>query len=118
MKINPAKTITDSLSAKYSKKTEAIRRGQDTRKNIKHLLSISGNNTAQSISEDLEIKIKNVILVSEVSTVKSIAECLGMKEKSLYPLLSSMEKEGDIKKGEQVKLGATAKSNTYMLVEK
>ncbi len=95
MKINPATTITDSLGAKYCKKSLAIAKGKNVRENI-----------------------KNAILVSEVSTVKSIAECLGMKEKSLYPLLSSMEKEGDIKKGEQVKLGATSKSNTYMLVEK
>jgi len=73
MKINPAKTITDSISAKYSKKTEA------TRKNIKHLLSISENNTAQSISEDLDINIKN-----------------------LYPILMSMEAKEEIKKGVKV----------------
>ncbi len=95
MKINPATTITDSLSAKYSKKTEAIRRGKDARKNIKHLLSITENNTAQSISEDLDINIK-----------------------TLYPMLMSMETKGEIKKGVEVAGSKNTKAYTYILTKR
>lgn len=95
MKINPATTITDSLSAKYCKKSLAIAKGKNIRENI-----------------------KNIILVNKVNTVKSMAACLGIKETNLYPILSSMEKSGDIQKSGRIAEGRTIKSNIYTLVEK
>ena len=46
-----------------------------------------------------------------------MAACLGMKEANLYPILSRMEKSGDIQKSGRIAEGRTLKSNVYTLVE-
>jgi len=95
MKINPAKTITESITAKYSKKAEAIRRGKDIRENIKKLLASTKDNTAQKISDDLDVNLK-----------------------SLYPILLKMETKGEIKKGKKIKGLKNKPTSIYVLTKK